>query len=168
MAKKSRTRYTIPTLTLEYLIHGAQVFEDALSAGTTTWATIKNSIKSLEKVNPEKAKEARQWVSQNEPEKPAGKGRTAPQSGETRTYSVQQLNKAGGRFIRLPVDLLSKAKGDNVIVEYHDNKIVIRPVSKTETETETEEATTDTTGLLSGFDAKPAAARTMRRKRKTA
>jgi len=164
---KKRTRYTVPTLTLEFLIQGSKVFEDALSAGTTTWPTIKNCLKKLDKVNPKAAKEAASWISENEPEKPSGKGRTAPKSGETRTYSVQQLNKAGGRFIRLPVDLLSSTKGDTVIVEYHDKKIVIRAGEKLNEEAEESQEETAAGSLLDGFDEKPAA-RTMRRKRKTA
>jgi len=165
---KKRTRYTVPTLTLEYLIQGTKAFSEALEAGTTTWPTVKNCLKKLEKVNPKAAKEAASWVAENEPEKPAGKGRTAPQSGETRTYSVQQLNKAGGRFIRLPVDLLSTKKGDAVVVEYHDNKIVIKAGEKLPAETEESQEETTAGSLLDGFDEKPATARTMRRKRKTA
>jgi virulence-associated protein VagC len=168
---KKRTRYTIPTLTLEYMIHGDKVFKEALEAGTTTWNTIHKVLDKLAAADEGKAKKAKAWVQANEPEKPASaKGRTPPEPGDTRTYSVQKLNKGGGRFIRLPVDLLSDDKGDSVIVEYHENKIVIRPggaqaTSEKPTEEAEEAKTSNTNDLLAGFDAPKKQKRTIRRKR---
>lgn len=166
---KKRTRYTVPTLTLEYLIQGNSVFGEALGAGTTTWATLHKVVDKLSKYNKTKAAEAAAWIEENEPESTGAKGRTPPAPGDTRTYSVQKLNKGGGRFIRLPVDLLSNDKKDTVIVEYHENKIVIRPGeareegnSEEEIEEEVEETPTRASDLLTGFD-KPK--RTMRRKK---
>lgn len=166
---KKRTRYTIPTLCLEYMIHGDKVFKEALEAGTTTWTTIHKVLDKLAAADAERAKKARAWVEENEPEKPASaKGRTPPEPGDTRTYSVQKLNKGGGRFIRLPVDLLSEDKGDAVVVEYHENKIVIRPAEAQATTTKPakkKEPVADANDLLSGFDAPKKQKRTMRRKR---
>lgn len=53
------------------------------------------------------------------------RGRPAVRPGETRAYSVQQVND-GACFIRLPVDLLGAKKGSNVRVTFGSDGITVR------------------------------------------
>lgn len=54
------------------------------------------------------------------------RGRPAPRPGETRTYSVQQVN-GGALFFRCPVDLLPGVqKGANVRVTFTADGITVR------------------------------------------
>lgn len=52
------------------------------------------------------------------------RGRPAAKVGETRAYSVQQVND-GACFIRLPVDLLGALKGGEVKVTFADGRITV-------------------------------------------
>lgn len=53
------------------------------------------------------------------------RGRPAARNGETRAYSVQQVN-GGACFIRLPVDLLGASKGSEVHVTFSAEGITVR------------------------------------------
>jgi len=55
------------------------------------------------------------------------RGRKAAAIGDTRVYSVQEV-KDTGAFIRLPVELLGLAKGDDVSVSFFAGRIVVQAV----------------------------------------
>lgn len=54
------------------------------------------------------------------------RGRRAVEIGEARDYKSQQVDDAKGLFIRLPVDLLIKKKGDKVSVSFEKERFVVR------------------------------------------
>ena len=55
------------------------------------------------------------------------RGRKAAAIGDTRVYAVQEV-KDTGAFIRLPVELLGLAKGDDVSVSFFKGRIVVEAV----------------------------------------
>ena len=55
------------------------------------------------------------------------RGRKAAAIGDTRVYAVQEV-KDTGAFIRLPVELLGLAKGDDVNVTFYKGRIVVEAV----------------------------------------
>ena len=67
-----------------------------------------------------------------------GKGRRAPEVGDTRDYSTQQTGS--GTFVRIPVEMLGAEKGDCVRAVFQDGEI------KLILATEDEETTGDSEG----------------------
>ena len=120
--KKKRTLVSYKDVQLEYLLHGVPAVEKLWKAGNVSKSTVRRAVKKLQESNEDVGKLER-WVAENIG--PIGRGRSAPQPGETRTYKAQQLAGGGGPFLRLPLDSLGVARGAVVRAEFTEDKIIV-------------------------------------------
>lgn len=119
---RRRTLVSYKDVQLAYLLDGVAAVERQWCAGHVSKATIRRAVKKLQDSNEDVA-ELERWVAANIG--PIGRGRAAPQPGETRSYKVQQLQNGGGPFLRLPIDSLGVKKEDVVRVQFEKDQIIV-------------------------------------------
>lgn len=124
--KKARTK-GVPTskIMLTFLIQGL----DAVAALGASKVALRKAIPGLEAqgVDAKKLDAFRAFVVDTVGEVGEGRGRSAPEVGQTRTYKAQAL-KDGSAFIRLPVESLGIGKGGSVEVVFVEGETQVRPV----------------------------------------
>jgi hypothetical protein len=119
--KKKRTLVSYKDVQLAYLLEGVDAVARQWRTGNVSKSTVRRAVKKLQEANEEVAKLER-WVVENVG--PIGRGRSAPQAGETRSYKAQQIGD-GGPFLRLPLDSLGVRKTDFVRVHFEDERIIV-------------------------------------------
>jgi hypothetical protein len=119
--KKKRTLVSYKDVQLAYLLDGVQAVDKQWRSGNVSKSTVRRAVKRLQEANEEVAALER-WVVENVG--PIGRGRSAPQAGETRSYKAQQIGD-GGPFLRLPLDSLGVKKTDFVRVHFEDERIIV-------------------------------------------
>lgn len=119
--KKKRTLVSYKDVQLAYLLDGVAAVEKQWKKGNVSKATIRRAVKKLQEANEDVA-ELERWVAENIG--PIGRGRSAPQPGETRSYKAQQIAN-GGPFLRLPLDSLGIGKGKIVRVQFDKDRIIV-------------------------------------------
>lgn len=119
--RKKRTLVSYKDVQLAYLLEGVDAVDRLWRAGNVSKATVRRAVKKLQEANEEVAALER-WVV--EQVGPIGRGRTAPQPGETRSYRAQQIG-GGGPFLRLPLDSLGVKKTDSVRVLFEGERIIV-------------------------------------------
>jgi len=121
MVKKRRILVSYKDIQLAFLLEGIKAVERLWATGNVSKATLRRALKKLHDAG-ENVAELERWVSDSIG--PIGRGRAAPQSGETRSYKAQQI-KDGGPFLRLPLDSLGIQKGRVLRVTFEDDRIVV-------------------------------------------
>lgn len=119
--KKKRTLVSYKDVQLAYLLEGVEAVERQWKRGNVSKSTIRRAVKKLQESNEDVA-ELERWVAEHIG--PIGRGRSAPQAGETRSYKAQQIG-TGGPFLRLPLDSLGIHKGNVVRVQFEGERIVV-------------------------------------------
>ena len=120
--RKKRTLVSYKDVQLAYLLDGIGAVERLWRDGSVSKPTIRRAVKKLQESH-EDVTELERWVAENIG--PIGRGRAAPQAGETRTYKAQQIKSGGGPFLRLPLDPLGVARGKSVRVSFERDRIVV-------------------------------------------
>lgn len=118
-----KSRVTGKDVALLAITDGMQAVRDLHTRSEIAAATFDNAVELLAN----KPELARQLADLSDELHPAGsgeRGRPAAKIGDTRRYSVQQVN-GGSCFIRLPVDLLGATKEREVTVAFQDGKITV-------------------------------------------
>ena len=118
-----KARVTGKDVALLAITDGMQAVRDLHTRSEIAAATFDNAVTLLAN----KPDLARQLAALSDELHPAGsgeRGRPAAKVGDSRRYSVQQVN-GGACFIRLPVDLLGAGKEAEVTVSFQAGKIVV-------------------------------------------
>lgn len=121
-ANKKRTLISFKDVQLAYLLEGVDAVERQWQTGNVSKTTLRRAVKKLQESN-EDVGELERWVAEHIG--PIGRGRSSPMPGETRSYKVQQLNKGGGPFLRLPLDSLGVKREGIVRVHFDKDQIVV-------------------------------------------
>jgi len=120
---KKRALVSYKDIQIAYLVDGVAGVKALWEADSASKSTIRRAVKQLQETK-EDTSELERWVAENIGA--IGRGRSAPQQGETRTYKAQQINN-GGPFLRLPLDSLGVKKGAVVRVKFDEDQIVVCP-----------------------------------------
>jgi len=121
MVKKRRVLVSYKDIQLAFLLEGIKAVERLWATGNVSKATLRRALKKLHDAG-ENVADLERWVADSIG--PVGRGRAAPQKGETRSYKAQQI-KDGGPFLRLPLDSLGIQKGRVLRVTFEDDRIVV-------------------------------------------
>lgn len=106
---------------IAYLMGGVDAVNDLLKGNKASKSTIRRALRDLQSSGKD-VDAFERWVIENVGA--LGRGRSAPSSGEVRTYKAQQV-KAGGPFLRLPLDVLGIQKGGVIRVRFDADQIVV-------------------------------------------
>lgn len=121
---RKATRVTANDVLVAFLTGGSAGVRDLHKRSEIASKTMANAVEALAAKGLDAA-DLSDLADELFPETGSGeRGRPAARVGETRSYSVQQVND-GARFIRLPVDLLGAAKGGEVRVTFADGRITV-------------------------------------------
>lgn len=106
---------------ISYLMEGVKGIDSMYKNGRASKATVRRALREL-KTAGSNVDDLETWVLDRFGS--TGRGRSAPSTGETRSYKAQQV-KAGGPFLRLPLDTLGVGKGSAVRVRFDGDKIIV-------------------------------------------
>lgn len=118
---KKRSLASFKDVQLAYLMEGIAAVEAMVQRELVSATTLRRALRALQEAGKDCAALERFIAEQVGP---IGRGRNAPRAGEVRSYKVQQV-KAGGPFVRLPLDCLALEKGSVIRVYFESSKIVI-------------------------------------------
>jgi hypothetical protein len=124
MAEKSmddRNLVSFKDVQIAYLMAGVDGVEKLMEQGQVSKPTIRRALRKFHETGNAPV-DFERWVAERVG--PIGRGRSAPSTGETRSYKVQQI-KNTGPFLRLPLDSLDILKGGVVRVRFEDDHIVV-------------------------------------------
>lgn len=124
--KEERSLVSFKDMVMAYKFGGLADVESLHNKGNVGKVVHKQAIKKLQDSDND-CRDYEAWYQERWPLS-ASPGRTPPVLNETRPYSAQQ-GKAGGTFIRLPLDLLGVKKQQQVNVTFKENGIWVE-VSK--------------------------------------
>lgn len=120
-AHKRRNAVSFKDVQIVYLMDGVAAVEQLLKSGQASRSTVRRALSEL-KASGKNVTELERWVAVNVGS--SGRGRSTPSPGESRSYKAQQV-KAGGPFLRLPLDVLGVEKGGVVRVHFGNGEIVV-------------------------------------------
>lgn len=126
-ATRKASRVTAQDVVLTLTLDGISAVRDLHARDGIAVATFGKAVEMLlSKGRQEDSNTLADLADEVYPDQGTGeRGRPAVRVGETRAYSVQQVND-GACFIRLPVDLLGAKKGSNVRVTFGSDGITVR------------------------------------------
>lgn len=122
--KKRRFGVSYKDIQISYLVDGIDSISKLYQEGHITTISIKKAFNDL-KENGRNVAALEKWI--HEHLSTGVRGRKAPQTGQERTYRVQQI-KDNAPFLRLPLEALHVDKGQLLSVFFKKNQIVIRKV----------------------------------------
>jgi hypothetical protein len=121
-SRRGKNLVSFKDVQLAYLLEGIESVGRLWATGTLSKATVRKALKKL-RDSGENVEQFDSWMLNTIG--PIGRGRSGPTPGETRSYKTQQI-KAGGPFLRLPLDSIGVHKGDPVRVAFDADSIVVQ------------------------------------------
>ena len=117
----SRTLVSFKDVQLVYLMNGISAVQELVDSNKASKSTVRRALKKLQETGRDVTSLER-WVAEHVG--PIGRGRSAPNAGEMRSYKAQQI-KNSGPFLRLPLDALGAEKGSTIRVHFENDRIVV-------------------------------------------
>ena len=121
--REKRTTVSFKDVQIAYLMSGVGAIESLVNGGRVSKPTVRRALRELE-ASGRNVEPLERWVAEHFGSVGAGRGRTPPGSGDTRTYKAQQV-KTGGPFLRLPLDVLGVKKAGSIRVRFERDSIVV-------------------------------------------
>lgn len=120
--KKRHSNVSYKDIQISYLVDGIDSISKLYREGHITNISLRKAFNSL-KENGRNVAALEKWV--HEHLSTSVRGRKAPQTGQERTYRVQQI-KDNTPFLRLPLEALHVDKGQVLSVLFQKDQIVVR------------------------------------------
>jgi hypothetical protein len=119
--KKNRT--SSKDVIIAYLMNGVGAVERLYNDGHAARHTLRKALEELT-ASGRSVEPFNRWMDENLGAKGSGRGRSAPGSGDTRTYKAQAI-KGSSPFLRLPLEVLGAKKGTEIKVRFERDEIIV-------------------------------------------
>ncbi|MEM7494626.1 MAG: hypothetical protein AAF471_00465 [Myxococcota bacterium] len=121
--RRKRSSLSFKDVQIGYLMNGVPYVEQVHKHGKASSATIRRAFSHLQSSGGQGAATLGKWIQDN-----LGgigtRGRSSPKIGQQRAYRVQEI-KDGDPFLRLPLRSMRVNKGENLVVQFEQDRIVV-------------------------------------------
>ena len=122
-SKRKRSSLSFKDVQIGYLMNGVSYVERIHKNGKASPAIIRRAYVHLHGTGSRGATTLGKWIQDN-----LGgigtRGRSSPRAGQQRSYKVQEI-KTGDPFLRLPLRSMSVNKGEDLVVQFEQDHIVV-------------------------------------------